>query len=158
MVVKRKTTSKLILVLLAVVTVALCLCAWQAGQRMMPVDVLSGLTADQVTSISASRYPENGAPVQYNPTEAEIEWLTAQLAAIEERDFSICREPDHSRKGTLYLRFSMEDRPAELLLRPVAQEEGWFSLTFDETTGNLFDQRYRVFLPQLAQWLDEVLA
>ena len=153
-----KTVDKIVLSLLAVVTVILCLCAWQAGQRMMPVDVLSQLTAHQVKSISASRYPKSGAPVQYAPTEAEIEWLTAQLAAMEERAFSICREPDHSRKGTLYLRFWMENRLAELLLRPVVQEEGWFSLTFDETTDSLFDQRYRVFWPELAQWLEDVLA
>lgn len=153
-----KTVDKIVLSLLAAVTVILCLGAWQAGQRMMPVDVLSELTAHQVKSISASRYPKSGAPVQYDPTEAEIEWLTAQLAAMEDRVFSICREPDHSRKGTLYLRFWMENRLAELLLRPVVQEEGWFSLTFDEATDSLFDQRYRVFWPELAQWLEDVLA
>jgi hypothetical protein len=153
-----KTVDKIVLSLLAVVTVILCLGVWQAGQRRMPVDVLSELTAHQVKSISASRYPKSGAPVQYDPTEAEIEWLTAQLAAMEDRAFSICREPDDYRKGMLYLRFSIEDRLAELLLKPMEQEAGWFSLTFDEVTDGLFDQRYRVFWPELAQWLEDVLA
>ncbi len=155
---KRKAVTKFVLILLAAVTVMLCLCAWSAGQRMTPADVLSQLTVDQVTGLSASRYPTDDTPVHYTPTEAEKAWLTEQLLSLEGRDFSLCRKFGNHRKGNLYLRFSMEDRLVELLLQPVEQEEGWFSMTFDEATAGLFDRHYRVFLPQLAQWLDEVLA
>lgn len=153
----KKTSDKLALVLLAAVTVMMCLLAWSAGRRMTPADVLSQLTVDRVTDLSVSRFPKDDAPMHYTPTEAERVWLTAQLSALEERDFSLCRKFGDYRKGNLYLRFSMEDHLAELLLQPVEQEEGWFSMTFDETTAGLFDRHYRVFWPELAQWLNEVL-
>lgn len=110
-----------VLILLAAVTVMLCLLAWSAGRRMTPADVLSQLTVDRVTDVSVSRYPTDDTPVRYTPTEAERAWLTEQLSALEGSDFSLCRKFGDHRKGNLYLRFSMGDHLVELLLQPVEQ-------------------------------------